>query len=310
MALDLDWQIRLAAFERIEQLRGIDRLVSASGLDEGFVFEGTRIALWSSRRGIWRPEQLARASGAALTIVTAPPVPGKAPPYDDQVASDSPTFVYRYRGNDPSAWDNVAVRRAMELQRPLIYLYGIDKGSYEPIYPCYVVGDDPSQLAFYLTGDLASAMPPVAAPPTPTDEIRRGYATRAVKVRLHQERFRKLVVDAYRKRCAVCNLRHPELLDAAHILADRDERGKPEIPNGLSLCKIHHGAYDANILGISPDYRVEIRLDILEERDGPMLRYGLQAMHEQKLLIPSNEQLRPRRDYLEERYTVFKQTAA
>lgn len=309
MALDLDWRIRLAAFDRIERIRGADRLVTASALDEGFEFEGNRIALWSSRRGIWRPEQLGRATGAALTIVTAPPRPGRKPPYDDQVGSNEPSFLYRYQGTDPQAWDNVAVRRAMEFQRPLLYLYGIDKGLYDPIYPCYVVADDPAQLAFFLKGDLAST----SIGPTsfnPSEELRREYATRAVKQRLHQERFRKLVVDAYRRRCAVCSLRHLELLDAAHILPDRDERGKPEIPNGLSLCKIHHGAYDANILGISPTYRIEIRTDVLEERDGPMLQHGLQAMHDRKLIVPANELLQPRREYLEERYTAFRTAAA
>ena len=38
--------------------------------------------------------------------------------------------------------------------------------------------------------------------------------------------------------------------------------------NVLSLCKIHHAAYDKNILGISPDYQVKVRIDILDEVDG------------------------------------------
>jgi len=41
------------------------------------------------------------------------------------------------------------------------------------------------------------------------------------------------------------------------------------VPNGLALCKIHHAAFDMNILGIRPDHVVEIRTDVLEERDGP-----------------------------------------
>jgi putative restriction endonuclease len=69
----------------------------------------------------------------------------------------------------------------------------------------------------------------------------------------------------------MCRLRHTPLLDAAHILPDRDERGNPEIPNGLSLCKIHHSAYDVGILGVDPDCRIHLRSDVLEEHDGPML---------------------------------------
>src|SRR5690606_7646522 len=96
------------------------------------------------------------------------------------------------------------------------------------------------------------------------------------------------------------------LLDAAHILADRDERGSPEISNGLSLCKIHHSAYDLNILGIDPDYRIRIRNDILAEVDGPMLRHGLQEMDSRVLLLPTVKDHRPNREYLAERYEAFR----
>ena len=48
------------------------------------------------------------------------------------------------------------------------------------------------------------------------------------------------------------------------------------VPNGLAICKLHHAAFDANILGIRPDYTVDLRLDVLvslaaEER-GPLQR--------------------------------------
>lgn len=90
--------------------------------------------------------------------------------------------------------------------------------------------------------------------------------------------------------------------DAAHILPDRDERGHPEVPNGVPLCKIHHAAFDTNILGISPDYRIAIRADVLEETDGPMLVHGLQETHHRQIRVPGSERLRPSRDYLAERF--------
>ncbi|MBN2352090.1 MAG: HNH endonuclease, partial [Spirochaetales bacterium] len=63
--------------------------------------------------------------------------------------------------------------------------------------------------------------------------------------------------DAYSRSCTVCRLKHPELLDAAHIIPDAEESGEPVIPNGLALCKIHHSAYDKNIIGITPDYELK-----------------------------------------------------
>jgi putative restriction endonuclease len=96
------------------------------------------------------------------------------------------------------------------------------------------------------------------------------------------------------------------LLDAAHILADKDERGRPEVPNGLALCKIHHGAFDADILGISPDHRIAIRADILQEIDGPMLKHGLQEMNDRFIVVPERAALRPNRDFLAERFERFR----
>src|SRR5712664_3338514 len=121
MPADLDWQLRLAAFARLEQLRSVRGGVATDeDLDAGFEFGGERIKFWNRQMGIWRPRQLGPA-GAALAIVTTPPKPGKKPPYDDQVASDADWFVYRYQGTDPQTWTNVAVRRAMTERRPLIY---------------------------------------------------------------------------------------------------------------------------------------------------------------------------------------------
>ena len=55
----------------------------------------------------------------------------------------------------------------------------------------------------------------------------------------------------------MCALRHEPLLDAAHILPDRDERGNPVVANELSLCRIHHGAYDIGIVGVDRTARGE-----------------------------------------------------
>ena len=139
---------------------------------------------------------------------------------------------------------------------------------------------------------------------------RREYATRAVMQRLHQQQFRRIVLKAYREQCAICHLRHVELLDAAHILADRHPLGEPVVTNGLGLCKIHHSAFDADILGIDPDARVHVRQDVLDEDDGPMLRYGLQEANGKRLLLPTRVEHRPNTDFLAERFERFKRFEA
>jgi len=75
------------------------------------------------------------------------------------------------------------------------------------------------------------------------------------------------------------------------------------------LCKLHHAAFDRNILGIRPDLMVEVRVDILRETDGPMLQHGLQGFHGARIAVPGPHQLRPRREFLAERYELFKKAS-
>ncbi len=95
------------------------------------------------------------------------------------------------------------------------------------------------------------------------------------------------------------------MLDAAHIIGDLEDNGEPIIQNGLSLCKIHHSAFDQNIIGINPDFYVKVRRDILEEIDGPMLKYGLQSLDNASLILPRHERDYPDKERLDFRYEQF-----
>lgn len=107
----------------------------------------------------------------------------------------------------------------------------------------------------------------------------------------------------------MCSLQHGQLLDAAHIIPDSDDAGVASVVNGMALCKIHHAAIDASILGIRPDLVVQIRSELMHEVDGPMLRYGLQEMHGKRLVVPSAKAERPRVDLLERAYERFRQAS-
>lgn len=299
MDSSLDNALRAAVFAHVRQLR--DRFggrIPASELNAGVTFQGQRVPLWNYQKGIFKPAILGR-DGAALSVQTS-----AESPYADAHDPDAGHFIYKYRGHDPDHPDNVALRRAMWEQRPLLYLVAVDPGVYEAVCPVYVSGDEPSRLQFRLTADQALAV--VGEGDATMQAIRREYVTRAVMQRLHQSQFRRVVLRAYSNRCAICRLRHLELLDAAHILPDRDVRGDPVVTNGLGLCKIHHSAYDANILGIDPDARVHIRDDVLTEIDGPMLRHGLQELHGARLVLPRIPNSRPNREFLAERFERFR----
>jgi putative restriction endonuclease len=95
------------------------------------------------------------------------------------------------------------------------------------------------------------------------------------------------------------------LLDAAHIIGDDKPHGDPIVENGLSMCKIHHAAYDSDLLSISADYEVHINSALMQEIDGPMLQHGLQEMDGRGLLLPKRPSDRPSKDRLSERFSEF-----
>ena len=185
-------------------------------------------------------------------------------------------------------------------------------GSYLAAWPVLVVGDNPAALTFTVAvddqlalGKLLEASEGISSATEPEAAIRRGYITTTVKRRIHQRAFRERVIDAYRTQCALCRLRHRELLDAAHIVADSDPEGEPVISNGISLCKLHHAAFDKYFISVRPDYVIEVRRDVLEETDGPMLRHGLQGVHGQRIQLPGRAPQRPNSDALEQRHQRF-----
>jgi putative restriction endonuclease len=198
----------------------------------------------------------------------------------------------------------------MARQSPLIYLYGVVPGEYLPIWPVFVVRDEPDDLSFSVAVEHEElsdgSLREHGWTQDPAVDATRRYATRLVTQRIHQVAFRQRVINAYRERCAVCRLRHRELLDAAHILPDTHPRGEPVVSNGLALCKLHHAAFDSYILGVRPDLIVEIRVDVLREGDGPMLLHGLQGFQGARIGIPGAPRLRPNREFLAERFEAFK----
>ncbi|GAA0035011.1 MULTISPECIES: HNH endonuclease [Brevibacterium] len=299
--------LRQAAIDWL-QLRsdgGIEPLTREDILD--FQFAGESVRLQAPMQGIWKP----RGYAAALSFRTAYTKPGEPPPYEDKTGDDG-LFRYKWRGTNPNHPENVGLREAMNLRLPLIWFLGVamDPARYQVIAPVFIVAEEPEQQQFAFT----AAEDSVAAfelEGSMHEEVTRRYLQRMAKVRVHQPAFRSMVLSAYENRCTICNLGHPGLLDAAHIVPDRDERGIAAVTNGLAMCKIHHAAFDRNFLGIRPDSVVQIRHDLLEEVDGPMLRHGLQDLHGRQLMkVPAHRRDRPNQELLETKYKEFQAATA
>lgn len=278
---------------------GADWLTREDVLD--FKLDGETRRLQPTQQGIWKPRDLP----AALSFQTVYRAPGKERPYNDEPGPDG-MLRYAWRGDDPDQADNRALRAAMELQKPLIWFYGVGRGPavFQVIFPVYILWEEPENKQFVIDLNVGRG---IVSQSSPVEEHLRRYLTVETKRRLHQPVFRSTVLRAYQSRCAVCSLAHRELLDAAHIVADSHEAGIASVVNGLALCKIHHAAFDAHILGIRPDLIVEVREDILREVDGPMLRHGIQERHRQRLMVvPANRAEMPNIDLLEVAYREFR----
>jgi putative restriction endonuclease len=296
---ELEIQVRTAAFSFLaDQTRIHGEILPWKTLLEGFTFDGQRVPLLS-QQGIFKPRLLR----FPISIRTAPPSE-RGDPYEDLILEDR-SVAYCYRGVDPDHAENRGLRDLMERHLPLAYFYGEARGQYRCIWPVYVLREVPSLKQFIVINDDEMAL---LEPTTQTEAtaLSKRYAMRSQRVRLHQQLFSSRVLAAYRVKCAVCHLKQRRLLDGAHILSDVHPRGDPVVPNGIALCKIHHAAFDQQLMGIRPDRVVEIHPSVMEEEDGPMLRHGLQGFHQEPLWVPKQERLQPDRSRLEERYEEFR----
>lgn len=295
----MDDQFRMAAFEWLDKqisIHGGDVLPRVL-LEQGFIFKDERITLLGPK-GIWKP----RVMEYPLSITTT-----QSGPYSDMHTPDG-FLKYKYRGTDPNHPDNVGLRKLISLKKPLIYFYAIEKGRYLVTRPVYIINDNIRNLEFTVAVDDTESVKQVADRVEEEAEYyRRLYLTANIETRVHQRSFRERVLRAYQNQCALCKLKHIELLDAAHIIPDKEEKGDPVIQNGLALCKIHHAAFDNNFIGISPDYIIKVRPDVLRESDGPMLRHGIQSLNNSKLILPAKASNWPDRERLSIRYSAFLQ---
>jgi putative restriction endonuclease len=284
----------------------IEKIISKANEGDGmlsraelgaFTYAGQSIRVIDSQGGIWNPGaswKLGEELRATLSINTT-----MSRKYEDQEVSGG-LWRYDYQSGG-TAGKNTKMRRAMELQLPLIWFVQQDSGRYVP-YRVFIISDYPDEGYSLVAPDMS-----LAAASNSESIIERRYAEKIMKQRLHQPAFRARVISAYETKCAICKLGHGRLLDAAHITPDSDETSSTSVTNGLSLCKIHHTAYDINIMGIDADYTVHVRDDILAEKDGPMLEHGIKEMDKGKLWVPTLLRERPDPVRLDVRFREFVQ---
>lgn len=267
----------------------------AGGLDRGFPHGGRRVPFLSPQKGIFRAA--AQTGPAALSINTS-----SKSPYGDAELDEG--YLYAYRAGAPDQPDNRALRQAFVLQAPIVYFVATRPGWYRPLYPCFVTADHPEEQRVLVTPGRMIGPLDEREPAPLESALERAYAVRETRVRLHQAVFRGRVLRAYDSTCTICRLKETRLLDAAHIAGDLEANGQPIVPNGLSLCSIHHRAYDQQLVGVSAGYEVHVSRRLLDDEDGPMLEL-LKQFHRAPIVLPARVAHRPDRARLAERFERF-----
>ena len=314
-----DTLIRIAAFQRVQELQETYGRLTTNELSPGFEFDGNRIPLVDARKGIFKPRQMQ----FLLSVKTVFPTRGRKVWYDDQllvhrqILESNDSVDYAFMGTNSDAANNRWLREAFEYRIPVIYFLGVAPARYEAMFPAFISGWSATDLKAGLTFGLPfqDNAPNLALTPEnaigtyPETHSERRYALQTVKRRLHQSSFREAIIHAYGGRCAVSGIPEPLLLDAAHIVPDKHEfLGQPIVPNGLPLSKIHHAAFDRHLIGIDPDYRLHVSDRLLEKQDGPQLDV-LKRLAGGTIHLPRRSADMPDRDRLALRFEMFKAAA-
>ena len=106
--------------------------------------------------------------------------------------------------------------------------------------------------------------------------------------------FRQAVMEIYDYTCAVCalNIRASSgesVTDAAHIIPFSVSYND-DIRNGMSLCKLHHWAFDAGLISVSETYQVVVSPAMTEH--GPTTSM-LARLRDRQIWLPSGCEYRP-----------------
>lgn len=121
------------------------------------------------------------------------------------------------------------------------------------------------------------------------------------KVAARNQGFRRIVIQAYDHRCALCGVRivTPEghtAVEAAHIVP-WSKTQNDDIRNGLALCGLCHWNFDEGMMGLSEKYDVLISRQMTTKPNFPG---GLVTLAGRSAILPADHDLWPGPEYLNE----------
>lgn len=220
--------------------------------------------------------------------------------YPDDLTDDGVIYHYPETARPPSRdrGEIEATKTAARLGLPVfVILPGLGRANRRTVKLGWVEDwDDASKQFLIFFGEEPPPNDPAPELEAPFDLIEDGsLKVVQAKARKRQQRFRFQVLYKYGYKCAVCEINHLRLLQAAHLRGIAD-KGSDDWRNGLPLCANHHEAFDANLFAIVPE--------VLEIQVAPNVTRESIGIHTERIEPLQN---RPHPTALEWRY---KQTLA
>ena len=120
---------------------------------------------------------------------------------------------------------------------------------------------------------------------------------RAVKTRLNQNVFRRMLIGIYSGSCCITGLNVPEVNRASHIVAWADDPSKRLDPsNGLYLSATYDAAFDKHLISLDDDYRIILSRKIKDHYTNKCVTDYFINKEGLKINLPSSYQ--PNKRYL------------
>lgn len=303
---------RQAAFQQVQMLMTKYGYLTSKDLIEGFKYMGYSVRLNAPQRGIWKP----RSFSELLSIQTIYSKTGRGQ-YQDQHTNpegirSGNVIEYSFMGHDEDDYQRPANQQLLQAcnnKTKVLYFIGIAPQKFLPFITLLSGWNrEKKKIDVGIFDDFQSKNILLDTYHDIDYDIKKRYAPYMVKQRLHQGSFRVALLDAYNCKCALSKLPEPQLLDAAHIIPDKDVKyGSADVENGILLSKTHHAAFDAHLLGIDRDYNIHISKRLMDLKDGPILE-ALRSLDNVKIpSLPRSSKDYPSQDRLAERFKVYRQ---